>query len=64
MATKDLAEIRATYRKLFEQLAKLGSVIPGGIEVVAETCHGGEFCHGGTTKSFDREELLKRKAAG
>jgi len=60
---KDLDEIRSLYRQLVEKIAKAGSVYPGGLEVVAETCHGGEFCHGGTTKTFDQAELLRKKAS-
>jgi hypothetical protein len=61
--SRELEEVRALYRDLFERLARMGNTMPAGIELVAETCHGGEFCHGGTTKSVNREELLRQRAA-
>jgi hypothetical protein len=60
---KDLEEIRSLYREMVDKITKAGRAYPGGLEVIAETCHGGEFCHGGTTKTFDQAELLRQRAS-
>ena len=54
-----MAEIRARYREILKEFAS-SERIPG-IELVAETCHGGQFCHGGTGKTLDLEELIRQR---
>jgi hypothetical protein len=50
-AAAEIAEIQSEYARLLDRVTKLGEKIPGGINPMAHTCHGGEFCHGGTGRS-------------
>jgi hypothetical protein len=54
---REIAEIRQQYTAILDRVAKLGTRLPGGMELVAETCHGGQFCHGGSSKTLTPEDL-------
>lgn len=60
-ANVDMSDIRTRYKELVRQLSEGGATSIPGIELVADTCHGGEFCHGGTGKSLEFDELIRRR---
>lgn len=54
----EINSIRTEYESLLKKVIDLGSRLPGGIDLVAETCHGGDFCHGGTTRTSKLDQVV------
>lgn len=51
--------LRAHYKALLESILRPDRNPQFGIELVAETCHGGDFCHGGTNRTITPQELVE-----
>ncbi|GIM28318.1 hypothetical protein CPJCM30710_09840 [Clostridium polyendosporum] len=55
-----LIEIRSQYNNMVERFAEMEPLIRKRLDLVATTCHGGQYCHGGTAKTPDFDNPINK----